>query len=45
MAVGHVYQQEKVCFSGKAASVYKLAKCSEEETQLQGAVEYEGQWN
>ena len=25
MVVGHVYQQEKVCFSGKAASVFKLS--------------------
>ncbi len=45
MAEGHVHQQEEVCFSGKAASVYKLVKYSEEETQLKGAVEYEGRWN
>lgn len=45
MVVGHVYQQAEVCFCGEAASVFKVAKYSEEETRLKGAVEYEGHWN
>lgn len=45
MVVKHVYQQEEMCFSGTAASAYTPAKYSEEETQLKGAVKYEGQWN
>lgn len=45
IGVRHVHQWEEVCFSGTEASLYKPGKYSEEETQLKGAVKYEGQWN
>lgn len=43
--VVHLYQLEQARLSGKAATVLKLAKCSDKEPPTKGAVEYEGRWN